>query len=163
VPKKTLAIDQVLIILAETPPEIAELSAGLEPAQLHAKPSTNEWSANGVLGHLRACADVWGGGIGTIISQDWPTIRAVNPRTYINTTDYLEQEFHRSLQTFTAQRADLLALLNPLRREAWSRKATVTGAGKPLRWTVLYYARRLAGHERAHVKQINQIVRMVRR
>jgi hypothetical protein len=42
--------------------------------------------------------------------------------------------------------------------DAWSRSATVTGAGKVLERTVLFYARRLAGHERPHVKQVERIV-----
>jgi hypothetical protein len=35
----------------------------------------------------------------------------------------------------------------------------VTGAGKPLERTVLFYANWLARHERRHVDQIEQIVR----
>jgi hypothetical protein len=34
----------------------------------------------------------------------------------------------------------------------------VTGAGKVLERTVLFYARWLAGHEEPHVKQIERIV-----
>ena len=108
--------------------------------------------------HLRACADMWGNCIEVIIAQDMPTIRAVNPTTWINKTDYLEQEFQPSLRSFTAQRANLLAVLKPLPHERWSRTATVTGAGKPLVRTVLYYADRLARHERPHLKQIERIV-----
>lgn len=93
-----------------------------------------------------------------IITQDTPTLRAVNPRTWIKKTDYLEQEFQRSLHAFVRQRADLLTLLEPLAPEAWSREATVRGAGKPLVRTVLYYAEGLALHERPHVKQIERIV-----
>ena len=51
------------------------------------------------------------------------------------------------------QRADLLAVLEPLSHEVPSRAATVTGAGKVLKWTVLFYAQWLARHERQRVKQ----------
>src|SRR5206468_8694309 len=102
---------------------IAALTAGLAPAQLRAAPGPDEWSANAVLAHLRACADVWGDCIATIIAQDKPTIKAVNPRTWIQKTDYLEQEFQPSLQAFTAQRIDLVAVLKPLRPKVWSRTA----------------------------------------
>ncbi|HET6262505.1 MAG TPA: DinB family protein [Chloroflexia bacterium] len=145
-------------MLAQTPPRIAALTSGLVTAQLHAIPTAGEWSANDVLAHLRSCADVWGGCIMAIIAQDTPTLRAVNPRTWIKKTDYLEQEFQRSLHAFVRQRADLLTLLEPLAPEAWSREATVTGAGKPLVRSVLYYAEGLALHERPHVKQIERIV-----
>jgi hypothetical protein len=42
--------------------------------------------------------------------------------------------------------------------EAWSRTATVTGAGKPRERTVRTYAQWLANHERSHIKQIERIV-----
>ncbi|MEJ7654683.1 MAG: DinB family protein, partial [Chloroflexia bacterium] len=157
-PRTSLTIEQVLTILTETPPRIAALTAGIAPAQLHAAPIHDEWSVNDVLAHLRACADVWGDCIVAIIAQDTPTLRAVNPRTWIKKTDYLEQEFQPSLHAFATQRADLLAVLEPLPPEGWSRAATVTGAGRVLERTVLSYAEWLARHERPHVKQVERIV-----
>lgn len=126
-----LTIEQILTILAATPVRLADLTEGLSPAQLLASPEPGEWSARDVLAHLRACADMWGKYIVEILSEDRPTIKAVNPTTWIKQTDYREQEFKPSLQAFTTQRAGLLAVLKPLASEAWSRTATVTGAGKP--------------------------------
>jgi hypothetical protein len=154
---RNLSHEQILTLLTATPPRIAELTDCLAPDQLLAAPNPGEWSANEVLAHLRSCADVWGSCIAEIISEDGPTLRAVNPRTWIKKTDYREQEFLPSLQAFTAQRADLLALLEPLAPEGWSRSATVTGAGKPLVRTVFFYAQWLAIHERPHIKQIERI------
>ena len=153
-----LTTEQVLTLLAETPPRLAALTAGLSPAQLQTPPSPDGWSANDVLAHLRACADVWGNCIVAMIAEDTPTLRAVNPRTWINKTDYLELEFRPSLRSFATQRADLLAVLSSLPPEGWSRAATVTGAGKVLERTVLFYALWLARHERPHVKQVERIV-----
>ncbi len=137
------------------PPRIEMVTAGLVAARLHSSPGRGEWSANDVLTHLRACADMWGGSIQTMLAQDRPTLRAVNPRIWINKTDYLEQEFRPSLRAFALQRTDLLAVLEPLGPEGWSRSATVTGAGKPLEWTALFYARRLASHERTHLPPVS--------
>lgn len=137
------------------------MTAGLEPAQLRAAPGPDEWSANDVLAHLRACADMWGDCIATIIAEDKPTIRAINPRTWIRETDYLELEFQASFRSFNRQRARLLKVLEELRPGDWSRTATLTGAGKPLERTVLYYADSLARHERPHVKQIERILNAV--
>jgi hypothetical protein len=158
VPDKSLTSEQVLTLLAEAPPRIDTLTAGLTPAQLRATPNPGEWSANEVLAHLRACADMWGNCMRLIIAEDRPTLRAVNPRTWIKKTDYLEQEFQPSLHSFAKQRTDLLKVLEPLAPEDWSRMATVTGAGKVLERTVLFYADWLAGHERPHIKQIKRIV-----
>ena len=58
--------EQVLTLLAATPRHIGELTAGLAPARLRTRPGEDEWSANEVLAHLRACADARGGAILTI-------------------------------------------------------------------------------------------------
>jgi DinB family protein len=159
----SLTIEQALTLLAETPRRLATLTSGLSPAQLRTAPADDEWSANEVLAHLRACADVWGGCIATIITEDGPTLRAVNPRTWIKKMEYPALEFRPSLGAFAAQRAGLLAILGPLPRGGWSRTATVTGAGRILELTVLSYAQRLARHERLHVKQVGRIVAAMRR
>src|SRR5260370_329949 len=137
---------------------IGSLPAGLAPAQLRSTPYHDGWSTNDVLAHLRACADVWGECMAAVVAEDAPTLRAVNPRTWIQKTDYLELEFRPSLRAFAKQRDELLAVLKPLPRKGWSRTATVTGAGKVLERTVLFYGQWMAGHERPHVKQIERIV-----
>lgn len=153
-----LTIDQVLTRLTEQPKEIAALAAGLPRTRLQRAPSRGEWSVNDVLAHLRSCGDMWGKYMASIIAEDHPTIRAMSPRTWIRSTNYPELEFAPSLRAFTKQRAELLALLRPLPKPAWSRTALVTGAGRPRDRTVLEYAQWLATHERTHVRQIARIV-----
>ena len=146
-------------MLAATPPRIAALTAGLGPAQLRTAPPEGGWSANEVLAHLRACADVWGDCIAAMIAHDRPTLRAVDHRTWIRQTDYLDQACEPSFHAFAAQRTALLAVLEPLAPEGWSRAATVTGAGKVLERTVLSYAQWMARHERPHLKQLERMWR----
>jgi len=159
---KALPIEQFLTMLAEAPPRIAASIAGLTPAQLRAAPGPGEWSANDVLAHLRACADVWGDSTRRILAEELPTIRGISPRTWINSMDYLDLEFQPSFAAYTAQRADLLALLRTVSPEGWSRQATVTGAGKPFLKTALAYAEGIALHERPHLKQIDRIAAALR-
>jgi DinB family protein len=161
-PNTSLTVEQTLALLAATPERFAALTMGLTSAQLRTRPSQDEWSANEVLAHLRACADVRGGPILTILAEEHPTLRAINPLTWIKQTDYLGLEFEPSLRAFAAQRAGLLAVLRPLGPEDWVRSATVTGAGKPLTRTALGYAQWVADHERPHVKQMEQIVKALR-
>jgi hypothetical protein len=157
---KYLPIETILTILKETPPRLAKLSAGLTPAQLHTAPSLGEWSAREVLAHLRACNEVWGGYyIMTILAQDNPTIKAMNPRTWIKNTDYLEQDFQPALRAFTKQRRKLLAILEPLPPRDWTRTNILIGAGKPLQQTLISHADGLARHERAHLKQIERMLK----
>src|SRR4051794_21224772 len=82
-PGTSLTIEQLLLLLADTPRRIAEISTGITPAQLRTSPNPDEWSANDVLAHLRSCADVWGGCIKTMVAEDTPTIKAINPRSWI--------------------------------------------------------------------------------
>jgi hypothetical protein len=158
---RTLTGERVVALLGETPQRIAELTARLSAEQLRAAPGPGEWSATDVLAHLRACADVWGQCVATIITEDQATLRAVNPLTWIERTDYRDLGFRPSFRSYFAQRADLLQLLEPLSPEGWLRTATVTGAGRALTRTVLFYGQWLAGHERTHVKQFAQIVKAV--
>jgi hypothetical protein len=159
---RSLTPEQLLTLLATTPRRIAAVTAGLTSVQLRASPGRDDWSANDVLAHLRACSDVWGNCIIRIIAEDTPTLRAVNPRTWITSTDYLELEFQASLRAFTKQRARLVASLKPLPAKAWLRRATVTGAGRVLERSVLFYAQWLVSHERPHLKQVEEIVRTMR-
>jgi hypothetical protein len=156
--KISITIEQILDLLTKNSLQITELTADLTSVQLHTPSGQGEWSINDILAHLRSCADMWGNAIETILTQNQPTIKAVNPRTWIKQTNYPEQPFRTSLGAFTKQRTNLLAILGSLPHKNWSRSATVTGAGKPLKLTVFSYAERLATHERSHVKQIKRIV-----
>lgn len=100
---------------------------------------------------------MWGTYIATIVREDHPTIRAMNPRTWVKRTNYHDLEFALSFRAFVKQRAELLGLLRSLPKSGWARGATVTGAGKPRERTVLEYAEWLANHERSHLRQIARI------
>jgi hypothetical protein len=158
---RPLTYGQVLTLLAEAPSRLAALTVNLAPAQLQTRPGPDEWSLNDILAHLRACSDMWGGYIRTILAEDRPTIRAMNPTTWIKHTNYLELEFRPSLRAYTRQRAKLLAVLQPLPPKAWARSATVTGGGKPRQRTVFTYAQWLANHEQSHVRHIVRLVAAV--
>lgn len=157
-PDRALTSEQILTMLAAAPRRIAALTAGLPSAQLRTTPAPEEWSANDVLAHLRACADRWGDCIAAILAEDTPTLRAINPTAWTGKTGYREQEFSPSLHSFTVQRTALLAGLTPLVAAGWARTATVTGAGRPLVRSVHSYAQWLAIHERPHLKQIERLV-----
>ena len=139
-----LTIDQVVKALTEHPRTIADLTQGVPPARLHRSVVRGQWSVNDVLAHLRSCSDMWGGYIRTIVAEDHPTIRAMNPTTWIKSTDYPELEFARSFRAYRRQRSELLAFLTPQPQAAWSRTATVTGAGRPRQRSVHEYATWLA-------------------
>jgi hypothetical protein len=153
------AIETFLEILTATPRRIASASTGLENARLHFKPDKKAWSANDILAHLRACADVWGKSMAAMLAQDHPTLRYISPRTWIRKTDYPKLEFRVSLLAFTKQRDDLLKSLQTLAFEDWSRGASFTASTPDRQDTVFSYARRMALHESGHCEQIEALLK----
>lgn len=147
-------ITDVLESLAETPRRIEAVVKGLQDDRLQAKPDEKSWSANDILAHLRACADVWGKSIDDMLEQDYPTLRHVSPRTYMRKTDYAQRAFHESFQAFADQRAALLRRLENLDVDDWSRGAVI----KDREYTVLSQARRMAQHEDVHCEQIEAVM-----
>jgi hypothetical protein len=159
---RALTSEQILTMLQATPSRLGVLTAGVTPEQLRAPPAPGAWSAVEVLAHMRACADVWGDCIQRMLAEDHPTLRAINPRSWIKRTNYRELAFQASLDAFAEQRHELLAVLAPLPPEGWQRAATVTGAGAPLQRSVHDYAQWLARHERPHLKQIERMAAALR-
>jgi hypothetical protein len=152
-------IHAVLMVLSETPTQIARIARGLSRRQLHRKPDANAWSAQEIVAHLRACADVWGRSIDRMLAEDHPTIRYVSPRSWIRKTDYLQQDFRESLRAFSHRRAILVETLGRLDLTGWSRRATFTATTLGREATVLSYATRIADHEVRHVGQLQRTVR----
>ncbi|MDT7571413.1 MAG: hypothetical protein QOE05_1587 [Actinomycetota bacterium] len=150
-----MTVDQVLDQLRATPLRLRELTDGLSAEALRTPPTPDEWSANDVLAHLRACSDRWGEAATAIVQEEQPTLRATNPVVWITKTDYPDLQFAPSLRAFVRQRGALLAVLEAA---DWERTGTLVGAGKPFVTTAHSYAERLAKHERSHVKQVGKVV-----
>src|SRR4051812_47872136 len=120
-------IGELLRLLATTAEHLEALSRGLDDEYLGHSPGEGQWSANEILAHLRACADVWGGSIWSMIEREHPTLRYVSPRTWIRKTAYPSQPFSESFEAFAAQRAALVRMLGGLDQADWARGATFTG------------------------------------
>lgn len=159
--ERSLQSSEIIELLAAGPERIAAICNAASETLLQTAPAPDEWSANQVLAHLRACADMWGGAIERILAEEHPNIRAMNPRTWIDQTDYLQQAFHPSFDAFAQQRAALVDLLQNISPEEWLRSARVTGAGKALERSVHFYAQWLATHERPHIKQIERTLKVL--
>ena len=149
-------IQAVLALLSDTPKQIARIARGCSDQQLHRKPEVGAWSAQEIVAHLRACADVWGRSIDRMLTEDHPTIRYVSPRGWIRKTDYLEQSFSDSLRAFSRRRVTLLESLSPLDAVGWSRRASFTATTLGRDATVLTYANRIADHEVRHLGQLRR-------
>jgi hypothetical protein len=147
-------VDELLHALAETPCHVESITHGLDDARLQRRPGPAAWSANEILAHLRACADVWGGSIAAMIARDHPTLRYVSPRTHMRKTSYATLPFRPSLAAFSVQRNDLVQALTALDLAGWSRGATFTGTTRGREATILSYVRRIVEHEQEHREQL---------
>lgn len=153
-------IESVLKLLAASPRRIAAASQGLTRSRLQARTAAEPWSANDIVAHLRACAEVWGKTIQIMLTQDHPTLRYVSPRSWMKKSGYMEWEFQASLQAFTEQRQALLKTLKALPRSDWSRGATFTGTSARQReQTILTYAQRMVNHEQPHCEQLEALLK----
>ena len=151
-------IQTVLAVLSETPEQIARIADGRSDRQLQRKPEADAWSAQEILAHLRACAEVWGRSIERMLAEDHPTIRYVSPRGWIKKTDYLQQSFGDALRAFSQQRTALVGTLSKLGASGWARGATFTATTQDREATVLSYAKRIADHEVRHLDQLRRTV-----
>ena len=161
--RELLTVDEIMAILPATPSRITTLTDGLARDQLRASPEPGAWSANDVLAHLRASHDVLGGSILRILAEDRPAWKRLSPRAWMRKTDYLDWEFEPGVEAFKKQRAELLAVVESLPREAWDRTAIVTEKpGGTIDRSARFYGGWMAAHEREHCEQIAAIVDAVR-
>lgn len=152
-------IRTALRVLSATPTEIARLARGFGDQQLHRRPEPEAWSAQEIVAHLQACAEVWGASIGRMLAEDHPAIRYVSPRTSIKKTDYLERSFGAILQAFADRRGLLLQALGALDGSGWLRGASFTATTLGREATILSYATRIADHEVRHLGQLERTLR----
>src|SRR4051794_2903842 len=157
-----LSVDEIMVILPVTVARLELLTVGLTPERLRLSPEPDAWSINDVLAHLRACHDVLGGNILRILREDRPTWRPMNPRTWIERTDYRDWQFASARAACGQRRPGWLRALEPLETEAWSRAARVSGVpGGVVERDVRYYGSWMAMHERAHLKHIRRVAAAV--
>lgn len=155
---KLLEPKEIVRLLDAGPDRIEEAVVNWPNEALARRPTPDEWSPNEILAHLRACQDVWGGiRVVRMLEEDHPTIRAVNPNTWLAQTDYRTLPFLQSLATFTEQRKQFVARIAHITAEQWVRTGNFTGGGKPRQYSVHTEADALARHERSHLKQIERL------
>ena len=133
VAERDLTIEQVLTMLAGAPPRLAEVTAGLTPAELTIRPAPDAWSVNDVLAHTPLLRRH----VGRQHLDDARRGAPDDPRHQppdVDPRDGLpDRAFRPSLRAYTRQREELLGILERLPPEGWSRDATFAGAGS--RWS----------------------------
>ena len=161
-PMKTISddINRILELLAQAPIRLEKATRGVQTTRLALRTDAEPWSVSDILAHLRACSDVWGGSINTMIMLDNPTRRYVSPRSWMRKPKYAEQAFKAALESFTQERQKLLETLAKLDAAGWARPGTFTGTSSRQRnQTVMSYSERIVNHEQPHLDQIESLLR----
>jgi uncharacterized damage-inducible protein DinB len=152
-------INCIIAQLTQGPARIATATRDIPSERLYLRSEVEPWSVSDILAHLRACSDVWGKSIRTMITQDHLTLRYVSPRSWMRKPPYADQEFATALEAFTQERQNLVKMLEDLDEAGWERRGTFTGTSPRQRaQTVFSYAERLANHEQPHLDQIESLL-----
>lgn len=144
--------------LAETAARVEDAGRRLAPDQLIRSPAPGAWSANEILWHIRATADVYGEHIARILHEDTPGWRHVSPRARMRKARYDQSPFAESCAAFVRQRVELVALLEGIAPDAWQRFARVRVEQKEWRLTLHERVRGMAHHEAIHCTQMENVV-----
>lgn len=150
-------IDKYLKLLEENPRAIATVTHGLADTRLSGKPDAKAWSANDILAHLRACADIWIHSIYAMLAEQEPVLPDINERKWAKAAGYAAVPFAESFRAYRLQRENLLRVLKALPFEAWERSALIFGR----KHTIFTQMRRLAKHEGEHRKQMESLLQSI--
>lgn len=159
-PRPRLGVAETIEILRTTVPRLEALARDARPDQLTGHTAYG-WSVTEQLAHLRGVAEVLAGHMMRIVREDHPSWRARAPRGRPGETDYFEWAFGPALEVFRTQRAELLAVIEPLPTAAWEeRTATVLAPPNVVyEYSALYYGDWIARHERSHLGHMARIIR----
>jgi hypothetical protein len=147
-------IEKFLLLLASTPVRIAASAQGYDEAALSYQPGPRAWSALDVLAHMRACADLWTYSIYAMLAEVNPALALLDERRWAKAAGYSQLRFQPSLQAYSLQREELMAVLRSLPAEKWERTANIGGRSH----SVFSQSRRMALHEEEHCQQIERIL-----
>lgn len=158
-PLPRLGVAETFEILRTTVPLLEEMTRDATPDQLTGHTAYG-WSVTEQLAHLRGVAEVLAGHMMRIAREDHPSWRARAPRGRPGETDYFEWDFGPAFEVFRTQRAELLAVIEPLPLAGWERTATVLAPPNVVyEYSVLYYGDWIARHERSHLGHMARIIR----
>jgi hypothetical protein len=137
--------------LESIPKRIAQTIIGWTEADLHAKPTGDEWSAAAIFAHLRASDDILTPRLYAILVRDDPPLPAYDDRRWADVAGYAQADFQTSLTLFTLRRAELVAMLRRIAPADWQRAGLHETHG-PI--SILQIVTHLVEHEEEHCAQL---------
>jgi hypothetical protein len=144
-----------LLLLAEAPDKLVELTKGLPDHVLSYRPAPGKWSIREIVAHLADDELVGAYRIRLILSSTGTEIQAFDQDVWGDTGRYGSVDLDASLNLFRALRKANLWLMKMLDAGEWSRYGIHAERGKEsVRDIAEYYA----GHDLNHFAQIEAIL-----
>jgi hypothetical protein len=145
-------------ILRDTPGAAARAVARLTPQQLKTPEAPGKWSIASVLRHLADTDVVWGWRMRLILAQDRPPITGFDQDQWAERLDYANADPNESLEVFVVLRRDNLRLIERATAEDFQRVGVHAERGEE---SAGYLVRLYAGHDLAHLAQIERISKSI--
>lgn len=151
--------DSMLAILRSTPAVLDTSCRDLFPDLFAVSPKPGEWSIVEVLCHLRDVdAELNIPRLQKILSSDNPFLAGVDTDKWADERDYKYQYGWDVLQQIIATRMKMLDILEELDEREWELPALHSIFGRTNLAEIVKF---IAGHDQLHVRQIQQILRIV--
>jgi DinB family protein len=147
--------DPVAVLVA-TPPDFREQTGGLSEELLSRRPAPGEWSVEELLGHLWDSEIALSFRSRMILAQDTPQLAGYDQDAWATLA---KPTFAELLDAFGALRTANLALIKGTPEDRWDRVGVHAERG-PMSFRVLLETQ--AGHDRAHLRQLEQTIAAVR-
>jgi len=143
-----------LQVLENTPADLANLVAGLTPADLVRAEAPGKWSILDVVRHLADSEIVWAYRMRRILAEDRPPIDGYDQDLWSDRLHYDAADLHESLDEMRALRAGNLRLLRALGPAEMKRAGVHSERGDE---SVEHLIRMYAGHDTLHLRQLGRI------
>ncbi len=145
-----------LDVLASTGSAIRELTAGVPDEVLNRRPEPGEWSVFEVLGHIWDAEVALSWRARLVLAQDRPTLTGYDQVAW---AALARPDFAVLLDAFEAMRGPNLLMLGAVKDGDWQRIGVHSERGEV---SLRLLVETSAGHDRAHVRQIEQTLAAVR-
>ena len=148
-----MQIPELIQQYAAGPQLLRAAVAGMSHEELLARPVPGKWSTMEVVAHLADCEPLYAERIKRVVSEQEPTLFAVNPDDYLKSLSYQSRDLETELALIEATRRHLLPILMNLDATAFERigKHSVDG---PL--TAATLLKRIANHIPHHIAFIHE-------
>ncbi len=150
-----LSPTDIVSVLAATPHELARALADTSDDELARKPSSDEWSAKEIVGHLIELDVLFIQRVKVVLeSEGLPVIpRALPPWKLHEGKGYESRTIAELVERFRQGRERTLEMVGALKSQQWMRQGTVQGKATSL----LDMGTWVGNHDRGHLAQIRRL------